>query len=117
MKRNTNKRKLRHKRLRAKVKGTTARPRLSVFKSNQHIYAQLIEDEKGKTLAMASDLEIKDDKKKIKKTEIAKKVGQIIAKKGLDKKIKKVVFDRSGYKYHGRIKAVAEGAREGGLEF
>lgn len=117
MKRNIDPRKLKHRRLRAKIKGTAVRPRLSVFKSNQHIYAQLIEDEKGKTLAWANDLEIKDSKKKIKKTELAKKVGLMIAKKGLDKKIKKVVFDRSGYKYHGRIKAVAEGAREGGLEF
>lgn len=111
------KREKRHKRLRAKMSGTAKRPRLSVFKSNKHIYVQLINDEKGKTLFVASDLEIKEDKKKNKKTDLAKKVGQLIAKKSTGNKIKKVVFDRGGYKYQGRIKSVAEGAREGGLEF
>lgn len=102
-----------------KIEGTAKRPRLSVFKSNKHIYAQLIDDGKGKTLFSANDLKIKikSDKKGDKKTDLAKKVGQMIAKKGVENKIKKVVFDRGGYKYHGRIKAVAEGAREGGLEF
>ena len=120
MRRNINPRKIRHRRLRAKVKGTAKRPRLSVFRSNKHIYAQLIDDEKGKTLMSVNDLSLKSagaDKKSGKKSEIAKIIGQKIAKKAEDKKIKKVVFDRAGYKYHGRIKAVAEGAREGGLEF
>jgi len=109
------KQKRRHKRVRAKVKGTSIRPRLSVFRSNKHIYTQLIDDEKGRTLVAASDLELKD--KKGKKTAIAYQVGELIAKKALEKKIKKVIFDRGGYKYHGQLKAVAEGAREGGLEF
>lgn len=101
----------RHKRVRAKIFGTAQRPRLCVFKSNQHIYAQLIDDEKGKTLAAASDLEIK------KSAEKTKEVGKLIAEKAKVKKIEKVVFDRGGYKYHGRVKALAEGAREGGLNF
>ncbi len=104
--------------MRAKVKGTAKRPRLSVFRSNKHIYAQLIDDEKGKTLMSVNDLSLKSaGKKSGKKSEIAKIIGQEIAKKAEEKKIKKVVFDRAGYKYHGRIKAVAEGAREAGLEF
>ncbi len=113
------KREKRHKRLRAKIIGSAKQPRLSVFKSNKHTYAQLIDDSKGKTLFSASDLEIKskENKKDNKKTDLAKKIGQLIAKKGIENKIKKVVFDRGGYKYHGRIKGVAEGAREGGLEF
>ena len=90
------------------------RPRLSVFKANRHIYAQLIDDGAGKTLAAASSLEIKS---KGKKTDIAKEVGKLIASKALVKKIKAVKFDRGGFAYHGRIKALAEGAREGGLEF
>jgi len=107
----------RHKRVRAKVFGTAQVPRLCVFRSNKHIYAQLIDDEKGKTLVAASDLEIKYKKKKITKNEKALEVGKLIAKKAMEKKIKKVVFDRGGYKYHGRVKALAEGAREGGLIF
>lgn len=125
-------RKLRHKRARARVHGTKNRPRLSVFRSNKHIYAQLIDDEKGETLVSASDLEIPDKKIKVSqkkfkekfrppkqasKTFAAYKVGKILAQKAKKKKISKVVFDRSGYKYHGRVKALAEGAREGGLEF
>ncbi len=119
-------RKKRHRRVRAKVKGTPKIPRLSVFRSNKHVYAQLIDDQKGKTLVSASDLDVgskKDKSKKSKKKEltgkaaVAYRVGQIIAEKGLNKKYKKVVFDRGGYKYHGRIKALAEGAREGGLDF
>ncbi len=109
------KRKRRHKRVRAKVFGTNKVPRLCVFRSPKHIYAQLIDDEKGKTLASAGDLGIKQTKDK--KTALAAKVGKLIAQKAQEKKIKKVVFDRGGYKYHGRVKAVAEGAREGGLEF
>jgi len=89
---------------------------LCVFRSLRHIYAQLIDDKEGKTLVSASDLEIKK-KKGVKKTEIAKEVGKLIAKKAVAQKIKKVVFDRGGYKYHGRVKNLADGAREGGLEF
>jgi len=109
------KRKRRHKRVRAKISGTAKCPRLCVFRSNKHIYAQLINDEKGKTLVVAKDLEIKDLKSK--KTEIAYKVGELIAEKAIKNKIKKIVFDRGGYKYHGRVKALAEGARKGGLIF
>jgi len=107
-------RKQRHRRVRAKIKGTEERPRLCVFRSNQHISVQVINDEKALTVVSANDSEIKE---KINKTEKAKEVGKLIAKKAIEKKIKKVVFDRSGYKYHGRIKAVAEGARQEGLEF
>jgi large subunit ribosomal protein L18 len=90
------------------------RPRLSVFKANRHIYAQLIDDNAGKTLAAASSLEIKS---KAKKTDIAKEVGKLVATKAMARNIKAVKFDRGGFAYHGRIKALAEGAREGGLEF
>jgi large subunit ribosomal protein L18 len=107
----------RHKRIRAKVSGTQERPRLCVFRSNKHIYAQLIDDEKGHVLLAASDLEFKKTKSKKTKVDIAFEVGKLIAQKALQKNIKKVVFDRGGYKYHGRIKALAEGARKGGLEF
>jgi len=98
----------RHKRIRAKVCGTSRQPRLSVFKSRQYVYVQLIDDDKGKTLASARGRANIDQ---------AKKAGQAIAKKALEKKIGKVVFDRGGYQYHGRVKAVAEGAREAGLKF
>ncbi len=110
------KRRRRHRRVRAKVFGTARLPRLSVFRSARHIYAQLIDDEKAGTLAAASDSELKktDNKKKADK---ALQVGKLIAEKALKKKIEKVVFDRGGYKYHGRVKALAEGAREGGLKF
>ena len=107
----------RHKRVRAKIFGTAARPRLCVFRSAEHIYAQLINDEKGVVMAAASDLELKKSKKKKTKTEKAFEVGGLIAEKALKKKIEKVAFDREGYKYHGRVKAIAEGAREGGLVF
>ena len=116
------KRKRRHRRVRAKIYGTKEVPRLCVFRSNKHIYAQLINDEKGKTLVIAKDLEIKN--LKATKTEIAYKVGELIAEKAINlpagrhgNKIKKIVFDRGGYKYHGRVKALAEGARKKGLEF
>ena len=96
-------------------------PRLVVFRSNEHIYAQIIDDKDAKTLAFASDLKLGKDKTKTseknKKTDIAKLVGLEIAKKGVAKKIKKVTFDRAGYKYHGRVKALAAGAKEGGLDF
>lgn len=106
----------RHRRVRAKIYGTEERPRLCVFKSNKHIYAQIINDEKGFTLASASDLEIKDLKKD-KKIDLAQKVGELIAKKAKDKKIETVVFDRGGFRYHGRVKTLAEEARKQGLQF
>jgi large subunit ribosomal protein L18 len=106
----------RHKRIRAKVIGTKDCPRLSVFRSNQHIYVQLIDDNKGQTLASFSDFKIKR-KKGLTKIAIAKQIGNSVAKKALEKKIKKVIFDRGGYKYHGQVKSVAEGARQGGLKF
>lgn len=109
----TIKRETRKKRIRAKVKGTEARPRLSIFKSNKFIYAEIINDDKGETLVSATGAEVKSKNK----TEQAKAVGSAISKKALDKKIKKVVFDRGGYIYTGRVKAVADAAREGGLEF
>ena len=106
----------RHIRIRAKIKGTKKCPRLSVFRSNKYIYAQLIDDLNGKTLVSVSDIKI-NKKNKLNKIEKAKEIGSSLAKKAIDSKIKKIVFDRGGYKYHGRIKAVAEGAREGGLKF
>lgn len=109
------KRKRRHKRVRAKIKGTAKVPRLCVFRSAKHIYAQLVDDEKGKTLVSASDSELK--KTKNKKTSLATEVGKLIAKKAIEKKVNKVVFDRAGYKYHGRVEALAEAARKGGLKF
>jgi large subunit ribosomal protein L18 len=108
------KRALRHNRVRSKVSGTAQRPRLSVFRANDHIYAQLIDDSAGKTLAAASSLEIKA---KDKKASIAAEVGKIIANKAKEINISSVVFDRGGFAYHGRVKALADGAREGGLKF
>jgi len=105
----------RHKRVRSKVVGAKDRPRLSIFRSNQHIYLQLVDDGQGRTLASASDLSVK--KKGLTKVQIAKEVGTILAKKILSQKIKKIVFDRSGYKYHGRVKAVAEALRKQGVKF
>ena len=104
----------RHTKIRFKINGTADIPRLFVFRSLAHIYAQLIDDDKNIILASASD---KDIKTKGKKTDLAKEVGKAIAKKAVEKKIEKAVFDRGGLVYHGRIKAVAEGAREGGLKF
>ena len=105
----------RHKRVRSKVRGTNKVPRLCVFRSSKHIYVQLIDDDKGKTLAQAKDSEIK---KKVKgKVALAQEVGKLIGKKALEKKLKNVKFDRGGYKYHGRVKALAQGAREAGLKF
>lgn len=106
----------RHLRVRNRVFGTAERPRLNVFRSLAHIYAQVIDDEKGITLAAASSMD-KDFEGKGGNIEAAKKVGLAIAKKALDKGIKTVVFDRGGYIYHGRVAALAEAAREGGLEF
>lgn len=107
------KRQSRKRRIRAKISGESARPRLVVFRSNQHISAQLIDDTTGKTLASAHDL--KDSKGT--KTERAQKVGAELAKAAKSQKIETCVFDRNGYKYHGRIKALADAAREGGLQF
>jgi len=104
----------RHNRIRAKIRGTSERPRLVVFRSLTNHYAQLIDDVKGVTLANASDLKMKNTGKK---TELAKKVGLELAHIAKEKGISACVFDRNGYKYHGRVKALAEGAREGGLKF
>lgn len=108
----------RKKRVRAKIRTAGSRLRLSVFRSNKNIYAQIIDDEKGKTLVSASGEEIKpESQKKETKIEKARKVGHLLAQKALAAKIKNVVLDRGGYKYHGRLKALAEGAREKGLIF
>ena len=105
---------LRAKRTRAKIRGTAIRPRLSIFRSNQYIYAQLIDDVKGTTLASGSTAKIKEGKNK---TEKAMLLGKELSAAAKKVSIKKVIFDRGAYKYHGRVKAVADGAREGGLEF
>lgn len=113
-------RKRRHVRVRSKVSGTAARPRLNVFRSSAHIYAQLIDDIQGHTLAAASDLEqeVKDRAGEgAKKADRAKAVGEVIAERAKTAGVEAVVFDRGGFLYHGRIKAVADGAREGGLKF
>lgn len=108
-----NKKIRRKAKVRAQIKGVSNRLRLSVFKSNKDIFLQIIDDNKNKTLVSAHSKEIK---KKDKKVVISFELGKLIAKKALDKKIDKVVFDRGGNKYHGRVKSVAEGAREGGLK-
>lgn len=112
-------RKRRHKRIRKKISGTSERPRLSVHKSLNHIYAQIIDDFSKNTLVFVSSLDkgLKAEKTHKGNIETAKKIGKMIAQKALDKGIKKIVFDRGGYIYHGRVKAVAESARESGLEF
>lgn len=107
----------RHKRVRAKIQGTKKIPRLCVFRSNKHIYAQLIDDTSGKTIVSASDIKLKGKKKLKGKTQVAHEIGKLIAKNALEKNIEKIIFDRAGYKYHGRIKAIADGARESGLKF
>lgn len=109
----------RHARVRKKVQGTPQRPRLSVFRSLSQIYAQVIDDMAGHTLVSAStiDGELRARVKGLKKSEQARLVGQVLAQRALQKGIKAVVFDRGGFKYAGRVKALAEGAREGGLEF
>lgn len=110
-----NMRKIRHDRVRAKVFGTVEVPRLNVFRSNTNIYAQIIDDENGKTLVSASSLELKDSKGS--NIEAATKVGEAVALKAVKAGITKVVFDRGGYQYHGRVQALAEAARSKGLEF
>jgi large subunit ribosomal protein L18 len=112
-------RKRRHARLRKKIFGTSERPRLSVRRSLNHIYAQIVDDTKGNTLVFAStlDKDIREEKGHKGNVIMAKKVGQLLASKATNAGIKSVVFDRGGYKYHGCIKALAEAARESGLEF
>jgi len=112
----TEKRIRRHVRIRKNMHGTKEMPRLFVFRSNQHIYVQLIDDDSQKIIDSASDKDLKA-KKGEKKGELAKEVGKLIAKKALESKIEKVIFDRGGNLFHGRIKFVADGAREGGLKF
>ena len=109
----------RHRRVRRSVSGTPERPRLAVFRSLTHIYVQVIDDNSGHTLVAASDLEadVRSQRDGKKKSQIAEKVGDTIARKAVEKGIKTVVFDRGGYKYHGRVKALAEAARKGGLSF
>ena len=112
-------RKRRHERVRNKVKGTASRPRLCVFRSLSHIYAQVIDDVAGRTLAAASDIEkalaaSRDGKKK---TDVAVAVGELVAQRAREKGVEQVVFDRGGYRFHGRVKALAEAARKAGLRF
>lgn len=109
----------RHERVRRKIYGTPERPRLNVYRSNANIYAQIIDDIAGQTIVSASTLdnELKEKLSSTHNKEAAKLVGEIVGKKALDKGIKEVVFDRGGYIYHGRIKELAEGAREAGLKF
>lgn len=112
-------RKRRHRRIRAKVSGTAERPRLNVYRSLKHIYAQVIDDDAGHTLVSAStlDKELASEVAGMSKKEQAALVGKTVARRAIDAGISEVVFDRGGYPYHGRVKAVAEAAREGGLEF
>jgi len=110
----TIKRDRRRARIRSQVKGTSMRPRFSVFKSNKGMYLQLVDDSNSRTLISANSAEIKGSGEK---TKVSFELGKLIAAKAAKKDIKSVVFDRGGYKYHGRIKAVADGAREGGLKF
>jgi large subunit ribosomal protein L18 len=105
----------RHARVREKVRGSAARPRLAVFRSIEHIYAQLIDDDSGKTLVAASSVDAKDGKGK--KTERAKAVGAMLGDKAKAKGIGEAVFDRGGYRYHGRVKALGDAARSAGLRF
>ncbi len=105
----------RHRRVRARVSGSTERPRVSVFRSNRGIYAQLIDDVRGATVVAARSQEV--DTSGLDKTAVAKKVGQLLGERARAAGIERVVFDRAGYLYHGRVKALAEGAREAGLVF
>lgn len=107
----------RHKKVRARVFGTSARPRLSVYRSNKGLFVQIIDDQKGRTLMGLSDRKLKGSVKGKSKMERAQNLGLEVARLAREQKIKKVVLDRGGYKYQGRVKALAEGGREGGLEF
>ena len=112
-------RKNKHRRIRSRLSGTPEKPRLSVFRSNKHMYAQVIDDEAGNTIVSASTLqsEVKDGLEKTNDITAASRLGEVIAKKALDNGIKTVVFDRGGYIYQGKVKALADAAREAGLEF
>lgn len=112
-------RKKRHRRVRTKINGSPERPRLNVFRSSKNIYAQVIDDLSGKTLVAASSLDpqLRSELSVGGNKEAARKVGALLARKAIDQGIKDVVFDRGGYLYHGRVKELAEGAREGGLNF
>ncbi|WP_246945572.1 50S ribosomal protein L18 [Bacillus pinisoli] len=110
-------RKKRHARVRSKLTGTAQRPRLNVFRSNQHIYAQVIDDTNSVTLASASTLDKELTLESKGNADAAKAVGELVAKRALEKGVSSVVFDRGGYLYHGRVKALADAAREAGLEF
>ena len=109
----------RHQRIRRTIRGTAERPRLNVFRSLEHIYAQVVDDDMGNTLASASTLdpELQEQMKGLTKTQQAEQVGQLVARRALARGLRQVVFDRGGYPYHGRVKALADGARQGGLEF
>lgn len=108
-----------HRRIRNTLSGTAARPRLAVFRSNQHMYAQLIDDEAGKTLVSAStlDADVKADLEKTNNVEAASRLGTVIAKRAIDVGVKEVIFDRGGFIYAGKVAALADAAREAGLEF
>jgi len=110
-------RRKRHARVRSKISGTAARPRLNVFRSNKHIYAQLIDDVNGVTLASASTMDKEVNLESTGNLDAAVKVGELVAKRAVEKGVSGVVFDRGGYLYHGRIKALADAARENGLQF
>ena len=110
---------VRHRRVRRRVSGLSHRPRLSVFRSLNHIYAQIVDDSHGETVIAASSLEpgVQSDRNGATKSDIARAVGMLLAQRAKGNKIRQVVFDRGGFKYHGRVRQLAEGAREGGLEF
>lgn len=110
-------RKKRHARVRAKLSGTTVRPRLNVYRSNQHIYAQIIDDVNSVTIASASTMDKELSLDGTSNVTAAQKVGELVAKRAVEKGVKEVVFDRGGYLYHGRVKALADAAREAGLQF
>lgn len=109
----------RHERVRKQISGTAARPRLAVYRSLHHIYAQVIDDDAGHTLVSASSLDasLQEQLKGLKKTDAAKAVGELVGQRAAEAGIETIVFDRGGFPYHGRVKALAEGAREGGLKF
>ena len=107
----------RHKRVRSKISGTAEKPRVSVFKSNQHIFVQFIDDSSNKTIISSKVVAGAKSKVKGSKTEIALKTGEMLAEKAKEVGIKEVIFDRGGFKYHGRVKAVADGLRKGGIKF
>ncbi|KKT39884.1 50S ribosomal protein L18 [Candidatus Giovannonibacteria bacterium RIFCSPHIGHO2_02_43_13] len=117
MKQRINKRTIRHRRVRAKIFGSAERPRLSLYRSNKHLFLQLIDDEKNGTLLGLRDDDLTGGKKNLKKTDKAFEAGKAFAKFALEKGIKEAVFDRGGYRYQGRVRRLAEGAREGGLKF